>query len=1222
MRLIRKGNDIGVVWSIFANQGGSVVEYSLQDRNISLFLETGKNKYEIKDFTIVGDHYNSVKFTFWGKDQIACGAYFLTMVENKGEEDMRVLDFKDAFAIVRHSWETGGSDNPHITTEVVELSTNIGDIIDERLIPDTIARRTDFADYLPLDGSSTMTGSLDMGDNKITNVANPTSDYDATNKKYVDDGIAALDGTITLSNPSSTVTQSATQNAGTIIPVVSSFTLKERDGKLIEKGSGTTDSKVGTTYVDAGGSALKALNDAKSYADTKDAEINAKISTDASSSNKVMDKAYIDGKDAAINAKIPSAASSSNQLADKAWVKAVNDLVNYYKKSETYTQAEVDSLIGSIEHFHYEIVTTLPATGESNVLYLLGPKSGTSGDMYEEYVYSNGWVKIGDTSIDLSGYMPKTGGTFKGIVNMDDYPIEELGDPRNATDATNKRYVDTELSCKQDTLVSGTNIKTINGLSIIGSGELTKHLIPSSTPPSKRWIVVPQGVSVCMASTHDTLLLDSDANMNVVHVLGGETYEAKVVEYQNEVYLALGEFGDDDVYVFPIRSITELKFNKIDVVSDSDFDVLATVAVKSYQDKLVSGTNIKKFAGRDLLGSGDVTISIYGDTSYTIFPDEELNFIVWHPGGNGFGIVQTGGAFRAWNYGGFIKHICQISDSFAINVDAPIAYITFLSGSWNGTPTSRAASAVVSDPGYVSYDDHIINADTSNCVKFGEAINASNGYLTIYGDETFALMLVVVLDDEVSTYLVRGNQSPRVSVAKIEGVDSFQYAKRDDDNGVLALYHEDNLIVTPILLSGTMPTITDLASASGDEEEIQSFQIGKELPSGGTTGQVLAKASGTDYDVEWTNGGGGSSDVFWATYGTTTAQEIRDAVSAGKVCLCLYNNRIFTYCADLYASASYNYIWFMSVQNDQSWYVRLTSNNSSWSNSYVNLEHLDRKKTSVPDNRTSDTYYPTTKAVYDFSAKYGIISQTQTWSGTGSDPRTYVMSDQVWGAIPQANIDLFEAAGATFNATSGYFELNGLTDISYAEMNAIYAVSGGATFGVKDRTGIYAFVNTRTVLPLYGSGQSAFSYNMTTAFYGSGKDYAGVESVGTNVRSETADKTFYIANNGFINIFYNCYKLRNVVGVLNMYFVTTAPTTPFKNCYSLEEVNIKLLKVSLSLAESSNLSLASVVYMVQNAVNTSAITITLHATAYARAIADADVQAALQSKTNVSLASA
>ena len=110
MRLIRKGNDIGVVWSIFANQGGSVVEYSLQDRNISLFLETGKNKYEIKDFTIVGEHYNSVKFTFWGKDQIACGAYFLTMVENKGEEDMRVLDFKDAFAIVRHSWETGGSD--------------------------------------------------------------------------------------------------------------------------------------------------------------------------------------------------------------------------------------------------------------------------------------------------------------------------------------------------------------------------------------------------------------------------------------------------------------------------------------------------------------------------------------------------------------------------------------------------------------------------------------------------------------------------------------------------------------------------------------------------------------------------------------------------------------------------------------------------------------------------------------------------------------------------------------------------------------------------------------------------------------------------------------------------------------------------------------------------------------------------------------------------------
>ena len=86
--------------------------------------------------------------------------------------------------------------------------------------------------------------------------------------------------------------------------------------------------------------------------------------------------------------------------------RSVNDLVNYYLKSEVYTKDEVATLIGAIQQFHYEIAASTSAVSDpqSNVLYLIGP-SGTGSDKYEEYVYSNGWVKIGDTSIDLSGYV-------------------------------------------------------------------------------------------------------------------------------------------------------------------------------------------------------------------------------------------------------------------------------------------------------------------------------------------------------------------------------------------------------------------------------------------------------------------------------------------------------------------------------------------------------------------------------------------------------------------------------------------------------------------------------------------------------------------------------------------------------------------------------------------------------------------------------------------------
>lgn len=87
--------------------------------------------------------------------------------------------------------------------------------------------------------------------------------------------------------------------------------------------------------------------------------------------------------------------------------KSVNDLTNYYLKSETYTKAEVESLIGAIQNFHYEIyASTSEVTSPApNVLYLIGP-TGSGTDKYEEYVYANSsWVKIGDTSIDLSGFV-------------------------------------------------------------------------------------------------------------------------------------------------------------------------------------------------------------------------------------------------------------------------------------------------------------------------------------------------------------------------------------------------------------------------------------------------------------------------------------------------------------------------------------------------------------------------------------------------------------------------------------------------------------------------------------------------------------------------------------------------------------------------------------------------------------------------------------------------
>ncbi len=83
--------------------------------------------------------------------------------------------------------------------------------------------------------------------------------------------------------------------------------------------------------------------------------------------------------------------------------KAVNDLTNYYTKSETYTKSEVADYVANFAWF--KVVATLPTTDiKTTIIYLLWPV-GTWADKYEEYIYSNNtWVKIWETSVDLTNY--------------------------------------------------------------------------------------------------------------------------------------------------------------------------------------------------------------------------------------------------------------------------------------------------------------------------------------------------------------------------------------------------------------------------------------------------------------------------------------------------------------------------------------------------------------------------------------------------------------------------------------------------------------------------------------------------------------------------------------------------------------------------------------------------------------------------------------------------
>lgn len=101
--------------------------------------------------------------------------------------------------------------------------------------------------------------------------------------------------------------------------------------------------------------------------------------------------------------KIP--AKTSDITNDSGFItKAVADLTNYYTKSQTYTQAEINALVSAIPKFAISVVASLPTSGISTTtIYLV--KSGSGTDLYTEYIYTGGaWEILGSQRVDLTGY--------------------------------------------------------------------------------------------------------------------------------------------------------------------------------------------------------------------------------------------------------------------------------------------------------------------------------------------------------------------------------------------------------------------------------------------------------------------------------------------------------------------------------------------------------------------------------------------------------------------------------------------------------------------------------------------------------------------------------------------------------------------------------------------------------------------------------------------------
>lgn len=86
----------------------------------------------------------------------------------------------------------------------------------------------------------------------------------------------------------------------------------------------------------------------------------------------------------------------------------VDNLVNYYKKTETYNKEEVDRKIVELAAVKLKAVDSLPVVGESNIIYLVPARTSSESNYKEEYIWvDDRWELIGTTKVDLSDYVSK-----------------------------------------------------------------------------------------------------------------------------------------------------------------------------------------------------------------------------------------------------------------------------------------------------------------------------------------------------------------------------------------------------------------------------------------------------------------------------------------------------------------------------------------------------------------------------------------------------------------------------------------------------------------------------------------------------------------------------------------------------------------------------------------------------------------------------------------------
>lgn len=213
--------------------------------------------------------------------------------------------------------------------------------------------------------------------------------------------------------------------------------------------------------------------------------------------------------------------------------------------------------------------------------------------------------------------------------------------------------------------------------------------------------------------------------------------------------------------------------------------------------------------------------------------------------------------------------------------------------------------------------------------------------------------------------------------------------------------------------------------------------------------------------------------------------------------------------------------------------------------------------------------------------------------------------------------DLYISAGAKYNEATGFYELNGLTDITEEQMRVIYEKTWGWWIGLPNLSG-FGDSSARTNIPCpdYKRTYYQSNVNLSSSFATTGNldNLEVLNFIPTQYPKDFSIKLSMRAMN------WMCQNNAKPLTIMGTFEVGGVPDNNSLNIGgNIKTINIKNLSKNIKFYGSKVLSKESVLYMINNSAATSAITISLNKAVYDVMKDDADIIAALAEKTNITL---